>query len=217
MYRRYLVSKITIFGLLAIAVLGIYGKMIYSVSGALYSQGPDVALNLFRDYQALNMSGLRGTEPYGIDRMLGLIISTEFRIEPNYLLELPLQFLPLSGRLSDSLHHFSESVKYKFYSDWSDTAGVGATYWGEGYAVFGVVGIFLYLGLFLIVLFVINRGFLSGTAVGSSLYAICGIYWGFYIHRNSLFQMVGHLTKYIYIFLSLYIFCMFARRKIIWR
>src|SRR5690554_3178239 len=129
---------------LVLFVIGVYGKLIYSAVPYTYAMGGSYLDNLaylFSQSSGGIYKGITNTEPFWIDNMFGGIIKEGLNIDSSYLLKLPLQFLPFSSALGGDLHYFSNSVKAQYFSDWSATAGVGATFWGEGYANFQVAGL----------------------------------------------------------------------------
>lgn len=190
-----------------IFVIGTNGKIIYNKVQTGVTSGEEPTAILLTVLGQIKISSsfhnLRISEPVHVDQMVNKIITTEYSVESNYLLDLPLQFLPFSGKLVDSLHFFSRSLKGTFYATWGEKTGVGASYWGEGIANFGAAGFLIFLLVYLAALFLLQFGLLKAPHWLLPLVFILSAYWGFYIHRNSLFQMISHSKKFIFLYLAI--------------
>lgn len=202
--------------LLSILILGVYGKDIYAAISYTVLYGGNYFENLIF-ISSQNGGGLilklKTSEPFWIDQMFGKIMVDGLVIDPSYLLGLPLQFLPFSGAAGGDLHYFSNTIKYQYFSHWGDSAGVGATYLGEGYANFGIVGLVFYIILANMVLYLLNVFIRFGNAIYSPLLSVLAAYWCFYIHRNSLFQMISHTKKYVYVYLLICVILILINKR----
>lgn len=105
--------------------------------------------------------------------------------------------LPFSSYIDIDPHIFSEVVKHRFFSSWGADAGVGANFWAQGYALFGLGGVILFAGLVLLSLLWLERAIARApsSAVRATLTAL-GAIIAFYVHRNSLEQILSFVGRY---------------------
>jgi hypothetical protein len=105
--------------------------------------------------------------------------------------------LPFSSYMNIDPHIFSEMVKRRFYSSWGPDAGVGANFWAQGYVLFGLAGVLMFAVLVLLSLRYFERaiGRTSSSAARATFLA-CGVIVAFYVHRNSLEQILAFLGRY---------------------
>lgn len=111
-------------------------------------------------------------------------------------------FLPGSSYFGVDPHAFSLAVKHQFYSSWSDTTGVGASFWAQAWVVGGFGGVLLFFTLVALTLRILEGQFNKINnnerwPVGLSLLSIVG----FYLQRNSLEQVLSFGGRYLFLFL----------------
>lgn len=189
-----------------ILFIGLYGKVLYS-SIVLSISNDENFLTVFFTivkskslYEVVSMS-----EPFHTFGMLVKVVENQFHIDSSYLLELPFHFLPISGPFTDTLHHFSTEIKNNFYSSWSTNAGVSSNFWAEGYAVFGLYGVIIFSLFYSIFIFIFNYLNNKISVFYQPLIIIAGVFFSFYIQRNSLFQIMSHEKRIIYGFILSYL------------
>lgn len=193
-----------IVALMIISFIGLYGKDFYAsfIFAGGFNQG-FVDVFLARVDNGGFIGALNRTEPYHTSSILQKVVEDEYRIETNYIMSLPIHFLPISSPFTDTLHFFSTSIKEHFYSGWSESSGIGGNYWAEGYALFGLAGVFLFSFVYLFILFLLDLGFRKSGFRFRPLLALVGVFWAFYIQRNSIFQIISHDKRVVYTFLFL--------------
>lgn len=199
----------------ALIIIGIYGKSLYTAF--LATLRTDVSIiEAFHEVQdARNrtndiLTNLKVSEPYHINSMLGSVVEDDFRVDESYLHRVLWQFLPFSSRFGSDLHLFSNAVKSRYYSGWRDRTGVGATFWGEAYANLRMAGVILFLLVFLLCLYVMNVLLRTSSTLLTPAIALMGAYLGLYIHRNSLFQIIGHEKRILYVLIFLLLLTWFV-------
>lgn len=180
-------------------VLGVLGKDIYaSVAISVLNDSSFFSVLVQRLSQFSFVEILSRTEPFHVAGMFQLIQENNYRIDSSYMLDLPFHFLPVSGSFTNSLHWFSESIKAEFYTGWSKEAGVSSNFWAEGFALYGLYGLFLFTLLWNVGLCFFNYIFYKAQGSIKALALLSGVFWGFYIHRNSFFQIISHEKRVIY-------------------
>ena len=196
----YLFTKLNyIFIFIFVFVLGVLGKDIYaSIAVSILQNSSFFSVLAERLNQFSFIEILSRTEPFHVAGMFQLIQENNFRINSSYMLDLPFHFLPVSGGLTNSLHWFSESIKAEFYAGWSKEAGVSSNFWAEGFALYGLYGLFLFTLIWNVVLWLFNYIFYKAEGSVKALALLSGVFWGFYIHRNSMFQIISHEKRVIY-------------------
>jgi hypothetical protein len=117
----------------------------------------------------------------------------------------PLALVPGHAMMGIDPHQFSTLVKQTFYGDWSDNAGVGATFFGEFYAVAGIWGVAIAMALILISLHLIDHGLRSGRVLATALSLAVFPIVVFYVHRNSLAQVSSFFGRYLAIAMFAYL------------
>lgn len=201
-YKRFLSIK-SIISILFLLFLGIFGKDFYGSIFDSYLSNINF-ITAFQNRMQDNQ-GIYSSEPYHIIEMLKSIIRDDFRVDSAYLNDIFYQFTPNATSYTDTLHYFSNQLKQTYFGGWSDTAGVGATFWGEGLALFSIFGLFLYYFIYIQIILLLNILYKSSSYYWQPIFAIMGVYWVTYIHRNSLFQMISQEKKIIYIFSLIFI------------
>jgi hypothetical protein len=105
--------------------------------------------------------------------------------------------LPFSTYMGVNAHLFSQVVKARYFPSWGPAAGVGANFWAEGYALQGLAGVVAFAVIVIFTLRYLERaiGRTQSSAVRATLLA-CGVILAFYVHRNSVEQILAFLGRY---------------------
>lgn len=116
----------------------------------------------------------------------------------------PLAAIPGSWLVDVDPHRFSQLIKEYFFSDWSDSAGVGASYFGQFYTVGGWIGVCTGILMLLLCLNRIQCGLSSRSHwfVFMSVAVLPVIV--FYMHRNAVAQISSFLGRYVIIATAVY-------------
>lgn len=197
---KHLFNRWSVFFAVLILFIGTVGKYIYA-RVSLYFMG--VPSDHYDDINVIKM--FSSTEPFHVTHGIFFrCVSGAIKVSPDYLVYFPLEILPIAQLTGVSYQHaFSEAVKSQFFSGWSESTGVGASFLGEGIALFGLFG-FIFFSLAILSLTYVTRILMQRHKLFYLVGLVMLSYMVFYVHRNSLFQLVGHLTKYLYF----YAFCM---------
>ena len=128
--------------------------------------------------------------------------SGRIHYDTRYLRDLPLIMLPIN--LSENLHYFSEIYKAIFFPHWSKNAGSAGNilvelYWIGGY--WSILG----FGFIYSVLTQISLIYVKKKVNGIALVLFLVVIW-FYVPRNSLFTLVSHAKKFVYLFVVINMF-----------
>lgn len=200
--------------ILIVAIIGVVGKDLYAAFQVSLITGESfLSVFLLRLDNLSLFEVLLQTEPYHTSEMLYFTVSDEFRIDSWYLTDVIYHFFPVSSPFTDTLHHFSNEIKGEFYSDWGSNVGVAGNYWAEGYANFGFFGVIIWGVIFNIVLIFLNA-LMYKTEKYAPIVILIGVFWGFYIQRNSLFQIISHDKRNVYVFIAILIFSILIKVKI---
>ena len=205
-FRYFYRPQLVVF-MLSIILLGVYGKDIYASLSRVVTEDQSFSetfqerLN-YGSGRTSFRNAIYATEPYLTQRIFNRIYLDDYRIESDYLLHLPAQLLPVSGVISDKLHFFSNSVKTRFFATHVNS-GISANFWAEGYSLAGVFGVFAFVLLFLCVLYWLNRLVFSAPYFLRPILVLMGVFFAFYIQRNSLFQIISHEKRMFYVTLFL--------------
>lgn len=111
-----------------------------------------------------------------------------------YLHRVFLVILPISFT---DIHVFQREYKDTFFSDWSSAAGAGGNIISEIYWSLGWAGFLLSGGLYVFLISVLAS---RRWNIFGALWPILVVFFSFYIWRNSLFSMISHEKKFIYLF-----------------
>lgn len=121
-----------------------------------------------------------------------------------YLSDLALgifAFIPGSSAFGIEPHSFSLAVKSRYFTSWSDEAGIGAHFWAQGWVVGGILGVVIFCaGVIWILIFL--EGVLS-KHMASRMRALAVaqiVLFGFYVQRNSMEQILSFSGRYLVIF-----------------
>ena len=176
----------------------VFGKLFHG----LYAAGAMFEASMMTDSFFDMFMSLESWHNY---RLFKSIVDTGFVFDFNTFLSGLLAVFPASSVFDVDPHAFSKAVKAEFYSDWSEDKGVGASYYGEFYAVGGAFGFSLGLALqilYLVLLsFSLKRHKLSLMTI---ITLILSAPWVFYLYRNSLEQILSFSGRYMLIFCFIY-------------
>lgn len=181
----------------AACIVGLVGKDIYGAyfdwnSGSRYHEALQTRL------EATLARPERSFEAYHVQSILAKAVLNDDRLDASYLVDLPLQLLPLAGALGAEVHAQSEMIKGLYFADWSDATGVSSNYFAEGFLIAGYVGVLLFTLLYIMGLWVIGLALRSRSWAVRLWAGFAGAFWAFYIHRSSLFQLVAHEKRIFY-------------------
>lgn len=136
----------------------------------------------------------------GYSESVSLMHYAELSFEKNSNLDFYLHkiFLVIPPISFTDIHVFQREYKETFFSDWSSAAGAGGNiiteiYWSLGWMGFLLIGA---LYVFLICVLALKR-----WKIFEALWPIIIVFFSFYIWRNSIFSMVSHEKKFIYLFI----------------
>jgi len=184
---------------LAIAAVsvGIFGKDIYgayfdSLAGESFVDALGSRLN------ATISNPSERFEPYHVQKVLNFAIGYDDRIDSSYLDSLPVQLMPMAGEIGGDVHVQSEIVKSLYFSTWSEDAGVSSNFFAEGFLLFGYVGAVVFSAIYVFGVSVFSWLMTRGRVGHRVLASFGSAFWVFYIHRSSLFQIVGHEKRIFY-------------------
>lgn len=204
---KQVINKKIVLSIIFLLFIGVFGKDVYGAVSTAYINDTSI-FYAFRG-RALESDGIYSSEPYHIATILNSIIEDDFRVDSTYLNDFLYHLLPNATQFTDTLHFFSNRLKSTYFSDWGDSSGVGATFWGEGLALFSILGLIFFYVIYAILLVVLNILYSKSSINFKPPIAIMGAYWATYIHRNSLFQMISHEKKVLYIFILIFVFSYF--------
>ena len=173
-YRKHL-----IFGLLVISITLVFKKFLFAIktwdTDLMYriANNEDILLSCFNE-----------AEPFKTQSILNKVIETEFEVPLSHL----DNFLALFVFESESLGIEIRSFNYYFQDELFPGAifNMASNIWAQFYALGGWVGI-----LFMICFYNVLLGFFSKliqvrSTLFKATFAVMGVYWAFYLQRNSL-------------------------------
>lgn len=192
-----------VLALLVLVFLGVFGKGFYGFIQLAYVD-MDRALDFFNQMEFANINYLlSGFEPYHTQYILQMAVDTGLTIPADYLLYIPLQVLPWSGEFGGDVHIQSQMIKQAFFSGWSDESGVASNIWAELYMLSSFFGLLVFLMFFYFGIVFFHNAIRRWRGLFCFAAPFMAVLWVFYIHRNSLLQMIGHEKRYIYLTLFL--------------
>ncbi len=121
------------------------------------------------------------------------IISTGFKLDFSDILARLISFIPFANRLVEPTNGLLLSDVFK--RDFQSTYGLASSFWAEGYAMFGFLGLFIFYLLWVLML---QKGSeLIKSNSWTKYFAIPIIsYFTFYIHRMDFTKVIGNI-KYL--------------------
>ena len=136
---------------------------------------------------------LRFGEPRIVLANYNYVLNSGFRLDFSDIFARLISVFPLANRLVDPTHNleFGRILREQLNASY----GLGSTFWGEGYAMFGMVGIFVFFFAWVYILKVGSDVIKSNKV---NLYFIIPLvsYFSFYIHRLAFSKVIGNI-KYL--------------------
>jgi hypothetical protein len=184
-------------GILAIGVLFV-AKDLYG----LYAEGR----NWKEIFEAIDLEQIfsRLESWHNYDMLNNIVAADLYYSLSDFIVE-PLAVIPGSWLADVDPHRFSILVKESFYTEWSESAGVGASYFGQFYALGGGLGVAGGILVLLLWLYVIYKGLRSRQpwVVFMSI-AVLPILT-FYMHRNAVAQIASFAGRYLIVATAIYL------------
>jgi hypothetical protein len=147
-------------------------------------------------------AAIRYSEPFGTQMVLNEIIRQSFYVGPSHLVGILYQIWPAPSMFGYKSGIFNELFQKTLFPETrSATAnwGLAHNYWGEGLASGRWPMYFIFLMIYLGGLSLFNRMTHSRVAGIKALGALMGAYWAFYIHRNSLGNIITFERHILYL------------------
>jgi len=199
------------FLLVLVGFVGVFGKEFY---GAIQMA------NGFSDFFFVFQERIFGFafqssfEPFHVQTILRLTVDTGLAIDYEYLLRAPLQMLPFATEFGGDVHYQSNIVKNFFFSDWREESGVSSNFFAEGYMVFGMLGGIMFSFIYVSLIYIINAGVFKANGFWRIVLLFAGVFLAFYLHRSSVYQLIGHEKRIFYSGVFVIIVCrLFSARN----
>lgn len=202
--RRPFVSFAVIFLILPLIFVA---KSIYTLL-PMYGFSAKLFSSLLESDTSLLVS--QNFEPIHTNMMFHYIIMNNFEYDAWTLLKGTLAFIPGSSFFGIDPHVFSDTVKAQFYGSWGPGAGIGANFWAQGYAVAGLFGVFLFSSLVAFALATLHRGYSRSDGLFRLILLTCAGIIGFYLHRNSLEQLLSFVGRVLFFGFATYTLSLFV-------
>lgn len=194
----------TITTILFVIFIGVYGKSFYgSIAVSYVNDEPFFAVFYNSIKDSGFMESFEKTEPFHIMSIFSKVVESDYVIDSQYLVNLPYHFLPITTPFTDTLHHYSLLLKNEFFSSWGESSGVAANFWAEGFSNFRIFGVVLFSLCYCLILFFFQILVHRFPVYFVPFFGLMASYIGFYIHRNSVFQILSHSKRVFYGFLLL--------------
>lgn len=106
--------------------------------------------------------------------------------------------VPGSSAVGIDPHAFSLAVKTRYFTSWSDEAGVGAHFWAQGWVVGGWLGVVGFAMALIWVLIRFDKAMCRNpeTPLSRALVASLIAVLAFYVQRNSMEQILSFAGRY---------------------
>ncbi|MDO9521671.1 MAG: hypothetical protein Q8K97_09570 [Pseudohongiella sp.] len=189
-------------------IVGFFGKVLYGsyddmLNGMQYAEAFDARIRVF--FLMID----RNVESFHVVNMFNLVYLDNFYIGPGYLLHLPQIALPFSYDFDVNSHYITDLIKARYYTDWSEGTGVSANPYAEAHMAFGVIGPLVFCLGYIAGILILNRItrnlVLNYRLWASSMLIQMSVFWAFYIHRSSIFQIVAHWKRIVLVLLFIYL------------
>jgi hypothetical protein len=142
------------------------------------------------------------SEPFLTQMILNEIFRADFYVGPHHLLGIFYQIWPEPSAFGYPSGIFNELFQTTLFPESrSETANWGMAYsfWGEAIAAGGWGMYVLFLAIYVGGLSLFNRMTTSPSAAIKSCGALMGAYWAFYIHRNSIGNILTYERHILYV------------------
>ena len=153
------------------------------------------------------------SEPFSTQMILNTVVKFDYYIGIEHLRDLPLQLMIVPSFFGADSAGFSNTFKDTFYG--FVNYGLAYNIWAEAYAVGKWPVLIIVILIYCMVLLLLNTLMKVKDKYIKSLVLIMGVYWAFYIHRNSMETIITY-ERYNFIFyvVSLIIsFCIYIVLK----
>lgn len=203
----YFIKTINFSHIILIIVMifvGVYGKDFYASASYTFTKGGNFLENYSERFKYRD-NIIQELEPYHTQLILKKMIDLNINFNADYLWLLPTQILPWARKFGGKIHLQSEMVKSTLFPTWSKKAGVSSNFWSEGYAVSHFWGVIIFCSIFVFFMVLIQKIMDNSYLIGITAMSLMGTYWAFYIHRNSIFQIISHEKRIIYYFSAIFI------------
>lgn len=154
------------------------------------------------------------TEPFAVAGVLDALIGLPQAPPGSLFLEVAAQFLIFPsyfGFESSSFNDFFQPILFPEFRERS----LAYSFWGEGFVRGGWIGFAAFLGVYLLILRLLDRMTNSSRLLVRVASYVGGAYWAFYIHRNSMVSIIAYERQIVVfclaIFFTAYLFRSFNR------
>lgn len=189
----------------AVMVIGVLGKHLYiDVASLVMGEKPTATIDYLHGDGSARFDFPYSLEPFGIMSVTNRIVETNYAVNTHYLWGWWAQLFPVSGPFG-----YPSSAFYNEYQPDLFPAvrhGLAYSWIGEGYAVGGLFGVFVWAVIWAVGLF-IHLHIISKTksTIVLSALTLSLAYWSFYVHRNSLFSLFAFTKQIFYLGSAVYI------------
>lgn len=162
-----------------------------------------VGVYLERFTMATIIGGLEGQSTQYI---LNKVIESGFSVPVLHVPQGFLRLLPLpSSAYGVAVTDFNELFQPALFP--SINYGLAFNPWAEAYSWAGYLGVFVMAMFYLLVIYALNwQSFFNGRKVIRVLCVVVGVYFAFWLHRNSLGSILSYVRNVIYPFLAAWFF-----------
>lgn len=205
--KRILFKKIGMIlsGIMLFVIVSISKKIITPIKLGMY----DLVIQRLTDFDYILSSIIKGEQSV-TSTILNQILVTDFRVHYESYLGIFSNFF-IYGDKFFSIKSFSSMFQQQLFPfiDY----GMGSSFLGEAYSNGGIIFLIIIINLLLILLVYISKLVLRSKKINEkTFFIIVGIYFSFYVHRNSMGQTITFLKRYLFIYMLIYLF-----NKIKWR
>jgi len=147
---------------------------------------------------------LPGAEFFVTTNILNEVISQNFHIDNTYLLYVPIYMLPIpSSVFNIPSNIFNTLFQPQLFADieW----GMAYNPWAEAIAAGGFTLLLIYIMVYVFSLGISNWLIKSNNLGVKTIGTLCGTFWAFYFHRNSLLSEFAYIRYIVWIGLLLLI------------
>jgi len=154
------------------------------------------------------------SEPAVTQMILNEIVRTDYYIGPGHLKGVVYQVWPAPSMFGVSSGEFNEIFQADLFPQFR--SGLAYNYWAEGMATGGWFMLLAFTALFIMGLLIINALSESPRLSVRCLALLCGAYWAFYIHRNSLGNIIAYERHLLYVGVTLFAIARLIPQKRVW-
>lgn len=206
---RYSGKKIRLISQLKFILFALAGLIVIVVTKKMYSYTLSLgfSLGLHKWVSEFELSEIftSGAEFMSTSGILNIVVSNEFSFSSYDLFTSLLSILPIPMSfwgLSSGV--FNERFQSRFFSNVD--YGMAYNIWAEAYSWGGLLGIILYSFLIPFILYNLWRIFLKNKGkIVSVIIMLIGILFSFWIHRNSMGNILAYVRNVFYPMILIYI------------